>query len=281
MKKLLCLLLTLCCLVAAAALAEPPAYPDDLPSAQPVLLASGRKHAVYSGPGQDYLRAADGKAAVSTNDWIQVFGTEDDWALIQYDVSVSQMRIGYIPASSLPDGAQVSELSLLPVTAYTTRRSTLTDDPLNSQSALLTMPEGAWVTWLATMGEWAYVESTTGDMVRGFVPLAAVTTDRRFDLAAHQWDGQPAAQAGTLIVRADGTVSLTVEAWRSDASGRAPLRFEAYNETTHEQILTADYDEASRTYAGQGCMQDGWSVLICPVYENGTADQSAALSVQW
>ena len=262
-------------------LTEPPEIPEGSLSARRVKFTSGKKFAVYSGPGQDYLRASGGKAAVSTNDWIQVFGTEDDWALIQYDVSADQMRIGYIPASGLPAGAQVDELALHPVTAYTTRRTTLTDDPLNSQSALLTLPEGAWVTWLATMGEWAYVESTTGDMVRGFVQSAAITTDRSFDLADHQWDGQPAALEGALIVRADGTVSLTIEAWRADASDREPLRFEAYNETTHKRILTAAFDDDACIYTGQGHMQDGWSVLICPVYENGTADRSAALNIQW
>lgn len=41
---------------------------------------------VYSGPGKKYYREANGKAQVSANDWVQVFGREGKWALIQYRV---------------------------------------------------------------------------------------------------------------------------------------------------------------------------------------------------
>lgn len=261
-------------------LSQPPQIPDGTLTAKEVKFTSGKKYAVYSGPGTGYYRSGNGKAAVSTNDWIQVFGVEDGWALIQYDISSEQMRFGYIDAAALPKNANVDELAFAPVDAYLTRRVSLTDDPLNSQNALLTLPEGSWVTWLATMGEWAYVESSTGDLVRGFVPLSALTTHRVFDLASHRWNENAAALTGMLTVKPDGTVTVTVDGWLT-ANGQSPLRFEVYNETTMALICIAGPD-ATGTYRGTGMMADGWSVLICPVWTaDGAADVEAGLSVQW
>lgn len=260
-------------------LSQPPSIPDGGLAAQNVKFTSGKKYPVYSGPGDDYLRAANGKAAVSTNDWIQVFGTEDGWALIQYDISSNQMRFGYIEASALPKNADVDELAFSPVDAYITRRTTLTDDPLNTLWVLETLPEGAWVTWLATMGEWAYVESSTGDLMRGFVPLDTISTHRVFDLSSHGFDGSAAAKGGTLTLQPDGAVLLVVDQWQAKA-GQAPLRFEVYNEANMQLVLTAELD-TSGAYRGSGLMENSWGVLICPVYAEGRADMGAALSVQW
>ena len=260
-------------------LSQPPQIPDGTLAAKEVKFTSGKKYAVYSGPGEGYLRSGNGKAAVSTNDWIQVFGVENGWALIQYDITSSQMRFGYIDASALPKNANVDELSFTPVDAYLTRRVSLTDDPLNSQSALLTLPEGTWVTWLATMGEWAYVESSTGDLVRGFVPVSAISTHRVFDLASHRYDTEAAALTGTLTVKPDGTVAVTVDGWLT-AGGQNPLRFEVYNETTMALICTATQD-VTGAYRGTGYMPGGWGVLICPVWVEGEVDFAAGLSVQW
>lgn len=260
-------------------LSQPPEIPDGGLTAQNVKFTSGMKYAVYSGPGEDYLRAANGKASVSTNDWIQVFGVEDGWALIQYDISSSQMRFGYIDASALPKNADVAELDFQPVNAYTTRRATITDDPLNTQWALATLHDGAWVTWLATMGEWAYVESTTGDAIRGFVPVNALSTHRVFDLSSHRLGGNEAVLSGTLTVQQNGTVLLLVDGWVY-REGQSPLRFEVYNETTNQLIFTANMD-SSGAYRGSGQLGEDWGVRICPVYEEGAPDVGAATSVQW
>lgn len=262
-------------------LSQPPVIPDGGLTAQEIRFTSGRKYPVYSGPGEGYLRGAGGKAAVSTNDWIQVFGREGDWLLIQYDISSAQMRFGYIAASALPKNAEAPELDFRPVDARTARDVILTDDPLNTMGQLATLPEGAWVTWLATMGEWAYVESTTGDAVRGFVPLNALTIDRVFSLADHQWNPDAAALEGTLTVHADGMLTLQVTAWRADSAGQEPVRFAVYNETTMELLMLAEYAQVLGCYAGQGSMPQGWSVLICPVYGDGSVDLSAGVNVQW
>ena len=63
---------------------------------------AGQTYAVYSAPDVKSLRGAGGKSKVSTNDWVQVFGREGDWLLVQYDVEDKYYRIGYISAKAIP-----------------------------------------------------------------------------------------------------------------------------------------------------------------------------------
>ena len=156
------------CVVAGAA--------EDLPGALPTLssreihFSRGNKYPVYSGPGDAYLRGGKGKAAVSTNDWIQVFGQENGWILIQYEIDSSRCRIGYIAAQSLPKNADVPDLSFPRQTAYTIAKTSVTDDPLRSESALADLPAGAEVTMLARLGKDVYIEGKAKNRFRGFVP---------------------------------------------------------------------------------------------------------------
>ena len=160
-----------------------PSIPAGMLKAQKIKFSGGKSYAVYSGPGEEYMRGANGKAAVSTNDWIQVFGKENGWILIQYAISKDHMRFGWIPEQALPKGANVGSIQFTPVSAYTKTNISVTDDPLFSKSNLLSLPEGCWVTWLATMGDWAYIESSTGDVLRGFVPVSDLRTDMQFNLS--------------------------------------------------------------------------------------------------
>ena len=133
-----------------------------MPQAQNIKFTSNKKCAVYSGPGKHYLRSANGKASVSTNDWIQVFGYQDDWILIQYDISSDHMRIGWIQKSALPKKASVSQLNMSNTPAYTVQQAIVTDDPLNSQQSIYTIPQGQQVTFLMKMGSWDYVSYSDG-----------------------------------------------------------------------------------------------------------------------
>lgn len=143
--------------------------------AQKIKFAGGKKYAVYTAPGQDSLRGGNGKAMVSTNGWIQVFGIEDDWVFIQYSIDAGHYRFGYIPASALPKKASVPELGFLRTAAYTAGAVRVTDDPLYSSAELAALPAGSPVTLLATMGEWAYIESRESGWLRGFVPMNSLS----------------------------------------------------------------------------------------------------------
>ena len=151
-------------------------FAPDLPvnselTAQEVEFVGGKKYEVYSGPGMDTIRSGNGKAAVSTNGWIQVFGQENGWILIQYSIDNSHYRFGYIGADSLPKDAYVGYLNFYARSMVVTNTVSVTDDPLYSKSALTTVNAGESVIWLATMGDWAYIE---GANYRGFVPMNAI-----------------------------------------------------------------------------------------------------------
>lgn len=159
---------------ARAALSLPPDIPEGALSAQEIQFTSGKRYEVYSGPGDGYERGAEGKAAVSTNDWIQVFGREDGWILIQYDISSDHMRFGYIKESALPGGANVPVLSFIDAPAVLAEGAFVTDDPLYSRAQVRSLAQGTPVTLLADLDEWAYIETTDGKPLRGFVPERAI-----------------------------------------------------------------------------------------------------------
>ncbi len=156
-------------------LTDAPDIPAGELTAREIKFTGGQKYPVYSGPGDHYLRANNDKAAVSTNDWIQVFGKENGWILIQYAIDKDHMRFGWISAKALPKNAQVEKLHFDAVRVYTVIESTFTDDPLFSGAPLAVVPEGNYVTWLSAMGDWAYVEwiddESAGKPVRGFLPI--------------------------------------------------------------------------------------------------------------
>lgn len=151
-----------------------PAIPSGELTAKSIKFSGGQRYEVYAAPSASSMRGGNGKAIVSTNDWIQVFGTEDGYILIQYAIDKNQMRFGYIRESALPKNTSVKTLTWRNTAAYLTQSTSLTDDPLNSKNTLLMLPQGAEVTLLGTMGSWAYVETTSGSWARGFVPQSSL-----------------------------------------------------------------------------------------------------------
>ena len=147
-----------------------PVIPTGEMTAQEIQFTGGKKYNVYTGPGKKYARGGNGKAQVSTNDWIQVFGEENGWILIQYAINKDRMRFGWIPEKALPKGAEVPPAAFDALPAEALEELRVTDDPLNSGTEILSLPAGSEVTWLSMMGDWAYIESAGKTPVRGFVP---------------------------------------------------------------------------------------------------------------
>ncbi|MCR4887218.1 MAG: hypothetical protein K5919_09925 [Clostridiales bacterium] len=263
---------------AKEALSVPPAIPTGELAAQRIKFEGGQKFPVYSGPGPQYERAAGGRAAVSTNDWIQVFGSENGYILIQYDITSSQMRFGWIEQSALPRGASVSPLRFEYSDASLAAASFLTDDPLNSQTRVRILNPGQAVKWLAVMGQWAYVEITDqGLPVRGFVPVSAVRRVpaqavyggeyRGADYSAH---AQAEVTAGTEVrvtVRVQGPASWSQE------NADALLGYQLY---ANQTLLTAPCEDTpnpgawDHTFTLSATLPEGTAVLgLCPVYRSG------------
>ncbi len=167
-----CLLALLLMVFALPAFAEdePPRIPPgDLAPAGAALPGEG-KYDVYAGPGETYLRPADGKATVSAKGWVLTFGTEDGWTLIAYQVGNDQYRFGWIKGE-----AAAKELAFERVPATIRWERPLTDDSLGKQAELAFLKEGTAVTRLAKMGIWAYVETEIdGVKARGFVEKDAL-----------------------------------------------------------------------------------------------------------
>ena len=181
-------------------------------SAQEIQFTSGRKYSVYQGPGTQYGQAGNGKAAVSTNDWIQVFGEENGWILIQYDITSDHMRIGWIDSKALPRNASVKQLHFEPISAYTTEAVSMTDDPLYSRTSIGSLGPNASVILLASMGDWAYIETTSAaSPIRGFVPLRSLTTSAH--LTREQVVRRAQEMTGLYVEPAETSYDARTQLW--------------------------------------------------------------------
>ncbi|MBP3636623.1 MAG: hypothetical protein J6K13_03600 [Clostridia bacterium] len=168
-------------------LSLPPEIPMGELEAERIKFTGGKKYKVYQGPGEYFGQAGNGKAVVSTNDWIQVFGREGEWIMIQYDISSTKMRIGWIKADALPKNAQVKQLDFTNQHAQVTvDGASVTDDPLFSQVSIALLPVNTQVSVLSTMGEWSYVQ-VYGEMARfGFMKSSMLDVESAQDRARRQ-----------------------------------------------------------------------------------------------
>ena len=160
---------------ARTSLSNPPEIPHGDFQAQNIKFTSGKKYPVYTGPGTKYFRGANGKASVSTNDWIQVFGKIGDWIMIQYDITSSKMRIGYIEANALPKKFDVPSLYFEPKPVYVSRNTIITDEPLKGETPLgKIIADQQDCYFLADFGDgWWYIQTIlNGKSIWGFVRSA-------------------------------------------------------------------------------------------------------------
>ena len=124
----------------------------------------------YSGPGTNYMRGADGRAYMSSNESAYVYGSENGYVLVQYHVSGNQWRFAYV-SSRLVSSGSVPPLNLQRRAAIVQEATVVTDDPLHSQTEFTTVGGGTTVTVLANLDNWAYIEY---DNVRGFIPFSSL-----------------------------------------------------------------------------------------------------------
>ena len=153
-----------------------PEIPEGTLTAEVIAFTGNQTYAVYSAPDKKSIRGAKGRARVSTNGWIQVFGYEGDWILVQYDITDKHNRIGYIYINALPRGVTVPALELTQIPGIINYDVEVTDDPLVSQTPLARLSENKKVTCLGIMGRWTYIEAEEkGVRFRGFVPTECLS----------------------------------------------------------------------------------------------------------
>ena len=216
MKKMISLLLAAMMMCSSFALADAPVIPSGTLNASVIKFTPDQMYPVYSAPDSKSIRGRADKAAVSTNDWIQVFGSTGDWLLVQYDIHDKHNRIGYIYRNALPGDTSVQELAFTAISAVTAKKVDVTDDPLVSKTKLVALDAGANVIVLGTMGDWSYIEGTSeGKIFRGFVmtedlsPMWFVTAVDEASLAIiGTWSlyAGNCIGADALTLNADGTV---------------------------------------------------------------------------
>ena len=235
------------------ALPQPIDWAYALPEPVRAAFAPGQRFDVYSGPGTQYVREAGGRASVSTNDWILVFGEENGWLLIAYRISADAVRVGYIQATQQQAGVAVPQLAWAGETCEIYDR--LSSDPtgyFNQSDELLTQEEG---TLLGALGEeWGYVQSQRADgtPVRGFIHVEsmAVTTPQseratvtlRAGQSVPLYDAPDGAQIGSLYAGASIAVKEEAEGMlrvicRGNAWGNAILSPVAEGWVSRSQVL--------------------------------------------
>ncbi len=230
-----------------------------------ITFTGGQKFPVYSGPGEQYVRAANGKASVSTNDWIQVFGTEKGYVLIQYALSSDRMRFGYIDQNVLPKNALVSALSLDHAAARITSPCAMTDDPLYSRSTVLSLQQGEEVTWLATMGGWVYIECERAAQ-RGFVPLSYIEKAPQDISLDALYSNELYTTRATLTTRnGDATITGVITPW--DAS-RTPEGYALLlNQSVADQVTSFTADRTF-SFSIPALWEKGIRIVaLCPLYD--------------
>ncbi len=145
---------------------------------------AGQSFPVYSGPGTQYYRAANGKATVSSNGSIYVAGQGNGWLLVMYYIDGRTARVGYIDGSKVKDSFYAAPLSFEYEIATLAYACSLTDDPVLGKNSTIKLSAGTQVTYLEHMhsglGDWAYVEANTAlGLMRGFVPYDCMQWNTR------------------------------------------------------------------------------------------------------
>ena len=133
------------------------------------------KYPVYSGPGTQYHRAANGKASMASSESFGVLGKTGEWLMVIYGISDGRARVGYVRYTGDPYLEQVaaftheSDFSHFE-NIFTIKKLPLWDDPVNRTNPLCTLSKNTEVIYLEDCGELAYVEVTVnGKKMRGFV----------------------------------------------------------------------------------------------------------------
>lgn len=133
---------------------------------------------VYGAPSEKAW-SANG-AQVTTDETVAIYGMDGNWVLVSYAIgNGSRGRIGYIDDMTVGKKTVIPQIKFCSIPIRLSKNADATDDPLRSQTTLITLKAGTEVNLMAFMGtEWAYVETTLkGQPCRLFIPNAALMQD--------------------------------------------------------------------------------------------------------
>ncbi len=134
----------------------------------------GGNYGVFSGPGEQYLRAEAGGAHVRPTDKCFIFGTEGDWSFVRV-----AGHYGYVPTAALTiSKSKLRAVSFDCVPCVTVSDVPLQDAPEQDAETLAPLAAGETVNFLAwsdAAHHYAYVEYKSGETsARGFVPAGGI-----------------------------------------------------------------------------------------------------------
>ena len=168
-----------------------------------------------------------------------------------------------------------------PMPAWTAGKVSVTDDPLYSHSTLVTLPDASPVTWLATLGDWAYIESSSGDYLRGFVPLGSLTTGRTFSLQYLPDQNDLPVWYGELTVYPDGSFEYFAVPAQEGSLGNAVVStLSVFDTVTEEQVVCAAADEDG-IFRGSGVLRPGAAGLCFIAYDPAENAIGTRMAAQW
>lgn len=219
-KRLICMALVFCVLLSLSPSALAGATLDNHATG-----SFSENFAVYTGPGEYYYRANNGKASYGGGT-ARIYGTDGDWLLIGYMLKDGAYRIGYIPKRALSTAGKITgkinyNLAFDYTVAYADDYCRVTDDPIMNQKMFYTIPENTPVTVLATLGNpWTYIEvDSPNGPIRGFVwsiHLRALPSGTAASAAA------AAVSSGTAAPSGNAAAALTDIAWVNPNPTAAP-----------------------------------------------------------
>lgn len=167
-------------LPALAEFALPSIFPQDVS-----VITAGEDVAAYTGPGEEYYRSANGKAAIQANAEVTVYGRTGDWLLVEYKAKLGGKpitRFAFVPAQRVGNADTFEELALGELTMNIKPAGKVADAPDASRDGFdgITISRNK-ATLLATVFDannnpWFYFETTGFSKadgrqikVRGFV----------------------------------------------------------------------------------------------------------------
>ncbi len=146
-----------------------------------VTIKAGQKLNVYSAPGTNSWRGANGKAMINTDGAVWAAGWDNGWLLLFYQLNKGGLRVGYVDGSKIKGNVSIQNVLNFDYSQVQVQSACqLTDDPIQTSTVITTLKKGQSVTYLTTVinqfgRAWDYVETTfNGQRVRAFIPSGSL-----------------------------------------------------------------------------------------------------------
>lgn len=143
-------------------------------------LSPNQKIPIYTAPSTKSLRTKSGKAVCKTDQVVRIYGEVDNWLMVSAMADSGKPRVGYIQSSKTKGSpTDIAPLNFSFLYGGVCRDTALFEAPDRDSESITNIAFGTELTYLATEGDWAYVETTVKKKTcRGFIPRKDVLLKR-------------------------------------------------------------------------------------------------------